>query len=380
RSKIPLEAKTVDFRHLKSHCSHIPPPLSDSFHRRQLTLIDELQSIGAAAFIAEPGSTAHYFANVSLQEWRLSERPLLVTISPIQVVGDSGTSSFEPQITVLTPKFEAARAHIRLVVPSKRPVEFVEWAESEDPYKTLRQHFYNNPERESSSHVVLDDQMRLFVVDGLSGAGWTRVAGGRSEAGKVREHKTAEEIEIMKCASEATLLAIRAVREEMYFGMLESEANKWMRQALVDAGLGDAGVFATTQFGSNAALPHGGAPERALGRHDLVTFDVGGTLHGYWSDVTRTFALPGSQIPSKHLEIWNTVKKAQDAAFRVAKQGVRAKDVDAAARSVIQDAGFGEFFSHRLGHGIGLDLHESPYLRGDSQDPLEIGNTFSNEP
>lgn len=149
----------------------------------------------------------------------------------------------------------------------------------------------------------------------------------------------------------------------------------------------------------NAALPHGGAADKVLERQDLITFDVGGTLHGYWSDVTRTFALPESQIPSHHLEIWNIVKEAQNAAFKIIAKSVKAKDVDGAARTVIEKAGFGGFFTHRLGHGmsvdvitaplecnssylsgIGLDLHESPYLRGDSQNQLALGNTFSNEP
>ncbi|KAG8914761.1 hypothetical protein FRC00_011066 [Tulasnella sp. 408] len=166
----------------------------------------------------------------------------------------------------------------------------------------------------------------------------------------------------------------------MYIGMRESQANKWMKQALLEAGLGPANIFATTQFGVNAALPHGGAPEKVLERQDLITFDVGGVLHGYWSDVTRTFALPESHIPSRHLELWNIVKEAQNAAFKVATKGANATDVDRAARGVIEKGGFGEFFSHRLGHGIGIDLHESPYLRGDSQNHLAVGNTFSNEP
>ncbi|KAG8921091.1 hypothetical protein FRC01_000421 [Tulasnella sp. 417] len=191
--------------------------------------------------------------------------------------------------------------------------------------------------------------MRLFVADGLLEAGWNR-GNGQPRIRRIRESKTEEEIEILKCAHEVTLLAIRAVRQNMAIGMLESEAHEWMTQALVEAGLGPASVFATTQFGVNAALPHGGAPDKALERQDLITFDVGGTLHGYWSDVTRTFALPESQIPSRHLEIWNTVKEAQNAAFRAAVKGAKAKDVDKAARSLIEKGGFGEFFSHRLGH------------------------------
>jgi len=103
-------------------------------------------------------------------------------------------------------------------------------------------------------------------------------------------------------------------------------------------------------------------------------------LHGYWSDVTRTFALPSSTIPSEHLKIWYTVKAAQEVALGRAREGVRAEAVDAAARAVIESAGFGKYFTHRLGHGIGLEVHESPYLRGGYTRELLTGHTFSNEP
>ncbi|KIO29190.1 hypothetical protein M407DRAFT_70902, partial [Tulasnella calospora MUT 4182] len=356
------------------HCSHIRPPSPDTFHRRQAGLIDALLSVGATAFIAEPGSTGHYFANVSLQDWRLSERPLLLVIAPTE----GSKTSLEPRIIILTPKFEGTRARLRLLLPSKRPVEFVEWPEDENPYNVLSRHFHNTQDRNASLTAILDDPMRLFVADGLSEAGWTR-GNRQSQIRMIRESKTEEEIEILKCANEVTLLAIRAVRQNMYIGMRESEANEWMKQALVRASRCTQRIgLALTIFAVNAALPHGGAPDKILERQDLITFDVGGTLHGYWSDVTRTFALPESHIPSRHLEIWNVVKEAQNAAFKVAVKGVKAKDVDRAARSVIEKAGFGEFFGHRL--GIGIDLHESPYLRGDSQDHLAVGNTFSNEP
>lgn len=194
------QSRSVDFRHLRSHCSHIPPPSLDSFHRRQATLIDALLSVGATAFIAEPGSTGQYFANVSLQEWRLSERPLLLVIAPVFEV-ESDVASFEPQIIILTPKFEASRARLRLVVPSKRPVEFVEWAEDEDPYSKLSRYFTNVHDRNISRTAILYNQMRLFVADGLSAAGWTR-GHGQPLVSKIRESKTEEEIKIMKCANE----------------------------------------------------------------------------------------------------------------------------------------------------------------------------------
>lgn len=101
----------------------------------------------------------------------------------------------------------------------------------------------------------------------------------------------------------------------------------------------------------SASLPHGGSTDRILTRNDLILFDIGGSLHGYYSDLTRTFALPDSHIPTQALEKWFLVQTAQKVAARTAKAGALASDVDAAARKVIEQKGLGKWFTHRLGHG-----------------------------
>jgi Xaa-Pro aminopeptidase len=101
----------------------------------------------------------------------------------------------------------------------------------------------------------------------------------------------------------------------------------------------------------NASLPHGSGTDRILTSNDLILFDIGGSLHGYYSDLTRTFALRGSHIPTQALEKWFLVQAAQQAAARAAKAGALASDVDAAARKVIEGKGLGKWFTHRLGHG-----------------------------
>jgi len=133
-------------------------------------------------------------------------------------------------------------------------------------------------------------------------------------------------------------------------------------------------------FGENASLPHGSGTDRILTPNDLILFDIGGSLHGYYSDLTRTFALRESHISTEALEKWFLVQTAQQAAARAAIEGAPASDVDAAARNVIDGKGLGRWFTHRLGHGIGLQMHETPYLRGGNNVKLSIGNAFSNEP
>lgn len=108
--------------------------------------------------------------------------------------------------------------------------------------------------------------------------------------------------------------------------------------------------------------------------------DTGGTLHEYYSDLTRTFALPGTRLSKRQLQIWYDVQEAQSAALAVAKNGTLTRTVDEAARGVLEKKGLADYFTHRLGHGIGIEMHESPYLTGGSEDLILTGHTFSDEP
>ncbi|KAG9318276.1 peptidase M24, structural domain-containing protein [Chiua virens] len=160
--------------------------------------------------------------------------------------------------------------------------------------------------------------------------------------------------------------------------MHESAVIQLIDEALAVAGLTER--WALVLFGENAALPHGTGTDRVLGTSDLILIDTGGVLFGYHSDVTRTFQLEESQIPEDHSRIWWDVHVAQSTALGTARAGVFTADVDKAARSELTGRGLGPYFTHRLGHGIGLEDHEAPYLRGGSDAVIRTGHTFSNEP
>ena len=130
--------------------------------------------------------------------------------------------------------------------------------------------------------------------------------------------------------------------------------------------------------GVSSAFPHGGCSDRKIQKGDLVVVDVGATYKSYRSDMTRTFV---AGTPSeKQKKLYQTVKTAQDKAFEAVKPKVKAADVDAAARKVIADASYGEYFVHGLGHGVGLEIHEPPTLSPDSKDTLAAGNVVTVEP
>ncbi|KAH9901090.1 peptidase M24 [Cubamyces lactineus] len=361
---------TPAFAYLADHCAHIPPIPSHSFIQRQDSLARTLYSLNASAYIAEPGASAGYFANLSGSHWHLSERPLLLIVQP--AVDDHGT--IRANISILTPAFEETRARL-LPIPSESGVTYTAWPEDHSPFsKTLSL----LPSLTDVS-IYVDGDVRTFVADGLQKAAPKAVVSNAPIGIKrLRERKSPEEIDILKCVNEATVLAIRAARDHMNIGMRESEAGQLIRSALLAAGLKD--VFALTLFGENAALPHGSGTDRVLGEHDFVLIDCGGTLHGYHSDVTRTFALPNSTIPLRYQALWRVVHAAQQRALATARNGTVTASVDRAARKLIQQSGYGEFFTHRLGHGIGLETHESPYLVGGSDDVILTGHTFSDEP
>ncbi|KIP08153.1 hypothetical protein PHLGIDRAFT_104720 [Phlebiopsis gigantea 11061_1 CR5-6] len=360
-----------DFSHLASHCAHVQPIPADSFVARQDTLARTLHELGAAAYIAEPGANAAFYANLSGSAWHLSERPLLFILTPS--VDDN--NRIVANISVLTPSFEATRAKL-LPLPSAADVTYPEWPEDADPYQVAVSAI---PGLKSGT-IFIDGAMRTFVADGLQKAvgGGHKVVSAPVEVKRLRERKSTEEIEIMKCANEVTLLSIRAAAEEMYIGIHESEARALVANALTSAGLKDVSVISL--FGPNAALPHGSGTDRTLAKEDFVLVDCGGSLHGYVSDVTRTFALEDSRIPAEHLDIWMLVWEAQGIALATAFNGTITADVDRAARVTIETGGYGEYFTHRLGHGIGLEGHESPYLRGGSDDIILTGHSFSDEP
>ncbi|KIY43628.1 Creatinase/aminopeptidase [Fistulina hepatica ATCC 64428] len=357
------------------HCQHLPPIGADEYTSRLNALSSVLTSHNAT-YIAEPGANSLYYANIS---WSLSERPLLLIVQPQDasepdsVTNRARATSARPRVTVLTPKFEATRTRL-LPFPTTYDVDFVEWAEDANPYEIVASALVLAP-----GTIYVDPAIRYFIVVGLQTAlPGAHVVAAPPEVLELRERKTRTEIEIMKCANEATVLAIRHVHSFMFAGMRESRASTMLSKALAAYGLKHGHCL--TLFGENAALPYGSGTDRRLGWNHLALFDCGGVLHGYVSDVTRTVALPAARIPPEHLRVWELVHDAQSFALDAAREGAVARDVDAAAREYLTQAGYGEYFTHRLGHGIGLEGHESPYLRGGSDSILKSGHTFSDEP
>lgn len=193
-----------------------------------------------------------------------------------------------------------------------------------------------------------------------------------------RLHKSSGELDAMRHAIALSETALRETIMRIKPGQTERQIAAQLQIALADAGSATNAFDPIVLSGPNSALPHGMPGARTVANGDLLLFDYGGMFNDYPADITRTFAIgaPNSQMS----EVYAVVLAANEAGISASKPGVAAMDVDRAARQVIVDAGYGEYFTHRLGHGLGLDIHEPPYIRPGNAQVLEPGMVYTVEP
>ena len=194
---------------------------------------------------------------------------------------------------------------------------------------------------------------------------------------QLRAVKDEDEIAALRRAGRAADETFRQICDATFLGRREEEIAADLAELLVRNGHARAD-FTIVASGANSASPHHEPSGRTMLPRDAVVLDFGGELAGYFSDTTRTVVV--GEPPAGFDAVYSIVHDAQEAAFRAVAPGVAAQDVDRAARRVIEDAGYGERFIHRTGHGIGLEVHEPPYLVEGSEWVLRPGTTFSIEP
>jgi len=194
--------------------------------------------------------------------------------------------------------------------------------------------------------------------------------------GYVRMVKTADELASIAEACRVSDEAMQDAFSGLHTGMTELELERLMVTGMQEAGAERA--FADVLFGERAALPHGGASKRKLKPGEFVLVDMGCTVDGYWSDCTRTVMY--REPTKRQSEVYDVVLRANRVALEAVKPGATCESVDVAARNVIEEAGYGPYFIHRLGHGVGLEIHEHPYIVRNNRRRLEPNMVFSDEP
>lgn len=314
------------------------------------------------ALMLTGGTSMEYFTGI---RWGLSER-LLTAVIPVT------GSAF-----LVTPKFEEERAMEQAHLgPLGKEADVYAWEEHEDPYALIAQGFRSRGM--STATIGAEETVRFVFADRASKISNVRVVSGTPVTAGCRTIKDAHEVALMRHASAVTHKAYEAAWKSLKEGMTQDDFAKLVQQAHRQLGFeGSAGV----QVGQYSALPHGSTTPQTVNEGSILLIDGGCKVEGYSSDISRTFVLG---TPTQRMkDVFEIEHQAQSAALAAAKPGVPCEAVDAAARKVIVDAGFGpdyKYFSHRVGHGMGMDGHEWPYLVRGNTLPLAPGMVFSDEP
>lgn len=308
------------------------------------------------------GTSMVYFTNIG---WSGGER-LFTVVVPVQ--GDA---------FVVCPAFEEDRAREQLALGPLGGSQVYTWEEHESPYERVAQGLGDRGI--ATGRIGVEETMQFRFSNGIAlAAPAIDVVDATPVTGGCRGVKDAHEIELMTLANKVTLTAYRAAYLAMEEGMTQGDVGDLISAAHQRLGFSGS---ASVQTGEWSALPHGSITPQVISEGTILLIDGGCGVEGYRSDMSRTFVL--GQPSDIMKERFNIELEAQTAAHRAAGPGVLPEDVDAAARKVIEDAGYGpgyKYFTHRVGHGIGMDGHEWPYLVKGNRTPLIPGNVFSDEP
>ena len=344
---------------LKSLKSEEPPPISDTERAERRAKAQRLMTTsGVHALLIEPGPTLDYFAGL---RWGRSERLFGLLIPR------------KGEAVVICPAFERERAESQINGRFRIRV----WQEDESPYgliaSTLRDWGF------AAGTLAVESGARVFVFDALAKVRPAlTVVSGDPITQACRGVKDAHEIALMRHANRVTIEAYRATLQTLREGMTQQELGRILGQAFQKLGYSGG---ALVLFGESSAYPHGLEKPRALEQGQIVLIDGGTAVHGYQSDITRTvaFGTPSAEA----VKVFEVVREAQRRALVAAKPGKKAGEIDTVARDYITAQGYGpgyKLFTHRLGHGIGLEGHEWPYLVKGSDVVLRPGMSFSDEP
>jgi Xaa-Pro dipeptidase len=352
--------KSNRFKELENMTAGVEPLTRDDYVDRQQKAVRLMEQHQTDGLLITGGVNLKYFLDLS---WWQSER----------LFGAILNCRGEP--IWICPAFELERAMEVIQFGS----DIRTWEEHESPYELAVSIMKDL--NAGSGKLAIGPNVRNFVVEGIRKAAagtQLQLVNGSVITENCRGIKTDKELAYMDLANRITKIAYREAFQLAQEGMESEEMRNLIREAHAKMGVSGSGY---PQFGFTSAFPHGTRQKRDLHQGDIILVDGGCSVEGYQSDVTRTivFGTPSD----KQKKVFDIVLKAQQEAMKTVRPGVTCGSVDAAARKVIDDAGFGpgyKYFVHRLGHGIGLEGHEFPYLVKSNVLALRPGMTFSNEP
>jgi len=315
------------------------------------------------AIVLAEGTSLNYFTGI---HWWGSER-LFAMVLPAQ-----GSAFY------VCPAFEEGRAREQIAAaPEGSQADVRTWQEDDSPYQRLAQGLKDRGLL--TGKLGVEESMRFVFREGIANAApQAKLVSATPVTAGCRMVKSLAELELMRLANHVTLTAYEAVYRSLQDGMTQVEVGRWIEAAHSRLGFpGDALV----EVGEFSAFPHGSTQPQVIRAGTPILIDGGCKVQGYQSDITRILVLGAA--PDRVKKVFDIVHRAQATALTTARPGVECGAVDAAARKVITDAGYGpdyKFFTHRVGHGIGMDGHEWPYLVRGNTVKMAPGMTFSDEP
>lgn len=318
---------------------------------------------GIDAICMMGGTSLEYFTAV---RWGASERLFFM------VLPQKGEPFF------VVPRFEEDRAREQIARgPAAADAQVIKWDEDENPYDKVA--FGLRERGIRTGRVAMEENTRFVFTDGVAKAApQVSIVSATPVTAGCRMIKSPAEQALMRLANQVTLAAYQSAWTGIRDGMTHQEFGQLISAA--HSQLGFPG-YASVQVGEASANPHGSARPQIIREGSIILIDGGCRAEGYESDISRTFVI--GKPTDKMKRVFDIVHRAQSVALKAARAGATCESVDSAARKVIEDAGFGPgytYFTHRLGHGIGLDGHEWPYLVKGNKLPLAPGMTFSDEP
>jgi Xaa-Pro dipeptidase len=327
---------------------------------RQAKLKDLLRSVGLDSLILNAGPSLTYLTGL---EFHLSERPVLVFLMPDR----------SPMIVL--PELELQKI-------KDLPYEIEPFPYGEDPqhWNSVIKQAVQSAQLSGKRNGVEPRQLRLLEFSFLiSTSSISDFIPAEDCISKLRIYKDNDELNSMRQAAKIAEQALTATLPYVKIGMSERELATELTLQLFRAGCDPQLAFSPiVSSGPNSANPHATPSDRKLSPGDLLVIDWGASYKGYLSDITRTFGI--GIIEPEFIQISKVVLEANLAGRKFAKPGIPALDIDKATRDVIESAGYGKYFTHRTGHGLGMESHEEPYIRTDNPTLLELGMTFTIEP
>jgi Xaa-Pro dipeptidase len=348
---------------LKSMKDQARPIRGEERQARQEKARSLMEANGLDAILLMEGTSLNYFTGI---RWWGGER-LFAMVLPAK-----GTAFY------VCPGFEEGRAREQIAqAPEGTQADVRIWQEDENPYQRVAQGLKDR--NALTGRIGIEETVRFVFREGLEKAApQAKLLSATPVTAGCRMIKSAAELDLMRLANQVTLAAYEAVYRGLHDGVTQIDVGRWIEAA--HEKLGFAGE-ALVEVGEFSAFPHGSTQPQVIREGAPILIDGGCRVEGYQSDITRTFVL--GSAPDRVKKVFDIVHRAQSAALASAKPGVECGSVDAAARKVVTDAGYGpdhKFFTHRVGHGIGMDGHEWPYLVRGNALKLAANMTFSDEP